>query len=116
MNDLIHTPDTEESAAQATAVAEERAPEAAPAAEKKPNPLRGIWKSPKKRKRVIWIAILAIVAAGIIWGMSKLLSSGQGESQILTDVVSIGSITSVAGQRHGQRRAPAHLYSVINAA
>ena len=91
MNDLIHTPETEETTPQAAAVVEEHT---GTAPEKKPNPLRGIWKSPKKRKRVIWIAILAIVAAGIIWGMSKLLSSGQGESQILTDVVSIGSITS----------------------
>ena len=90
MNDLIHTPETEETTPQAAVVEEHTGT----APEKKPNPLRGIWKSPKKRKRVIWIAILAIVAAGIIWGMSKLLSSGQGESQILTDVVSIGSITS----------------------
>ena len=41
--------------------AEERAGQA-PEQEKKPNPLRGIWKSPKKRKRVIWIAVLAVVA------------------------------------------------------
>ena len=90
MNDLIHAPETEETAVQ-TEPAEKKAPEAA---EKKPNPLRGIWKSPKKRKRVIWIAVLAVAAVGIIWGMSKLLSSGQGDTQILTDVVSIGSITS----------------------
>lgn len=89
MNDLIHTQSTEESAA--TAVVEESAPAAA---ERKPNPLRGIWKSPKKRKRIIWIAVLVVAACGVVWGMSKLLSTGEGDTQVLTDIVSIGSITS----------------------
>ena len=89
MNDLIHAPNTEESTAQA--VVEESTQEAL---HKKGNFLKNIWKSPKKRKRVILLAVLLVVAGGLIWGMAKLLSSGQGETQILTDVVSVGSITS----------------------
>ena len=91
MNDLIHGPNTEETAAQSTAVVEESTPEVA---NKKPNPLLGMWKSPKKRKRIIGLAVLVIVAGGLIWGMVKLLSHSEGDTQVLTDVVSIGSITS----------------------
>ena len=91
MNDLIHGPNTEETAAQSTAVVEESTPEVA---NKKPNPLLGMWKSPKKRKRIIGLAVLVIVAGGLIWGMVKLLSPSEGDTQVLTDVVSIGSITS----------------------
>ena len=92
MNDLIHTPETEETTPQAAPVVEEERTGTAP--EKKPNPLRGIWKSPKKRKRLIMILVLAVVAGGLIWGMVKLLAPNEGDSQILTDMVTVGSITS----------------------
>ena len=91
MNDLIHGPNTEETAAQSTAVVEESTPEVA---NKKPNPLLGMWKSPKKRKRIIGLAVLVIVAGGLIWGMVKLLSPSEGDTQVLTEDVSIGSITN----------------------
>ena len=92
MNDLIHTPETEETTPQTAPVVEEERTGTAP--EKKPNPLRGIWKSPKKRKRLIMILVLAVVAGGLIWGMVKLLAPNEGDSQILTDMVTVGSITS----------------------
>ena len=93
MNDLIHTSNTEETAAQATAVVEESTPENGN--KKKSNPLLGIWKSPKKRKRLIWLLVLVVIAGGLVWGMSKLLAPNTGDSQVLTDEVQIGSITSV---------------------
>ena len=92
MNDLIHTPETEETTPQATPVVEEERAGTAP--EKKSGPLRGLWKSPKKRKRLIMILVLAVVAGGLIWGMVKLLAPNEGDSQILTDMVTVGSITS----------------------
>ena len=93
MNDLIHTSNTEATAAQATAVVEESTPETGN--KKKSNPLLGIWKSPKKRKRLIWLLVLVVIAGGLVWGMSKLLAPNTGDSQVLTDEVQIGSITSV---------------------
>lgn len=92
MNETMHAPVAEETTVveEATAVVEPKAPDAA----KKPGFLSGLWKSPKKRKRLISLIILLVFIGLIVWGMSKILSSGEGPSEVLTDVVQLGSITS----------------------
>lgn len=92
MNETLHAPAAEETTVveETTAVVEPKAPEAA----KKPGFLSGLWKSPKKRKRLISLIILLVFVGLIVWGMSKILSSGEGPSEVLTDMVQLGSITS----------------------
>ena len=89
MNETMNTPTVEETNVP-VATAEPQAPETV----KKTGFLSGIWKSPKKRKRLIWLVVLLVFVGLVVWGMSKILSSGEGTSQVLTDMVQLGSITS----------------------
>jgi len=50
--------------------------------------------SPKKRRRIITTVIAVVVAAALIGGLVKFLGGGESESEIMTQAVMIGSITS----------------------
>lgn len=96
---MAEVKDREEMAPEAAA-ASEAASVPAPEAESAPAkvPLKEKWKSMprKKRRRIIRLLILLLVLA-VIGGILYKIFGGkkEGESQILTDVVQYGSITSV---------------------
>lgn len=49
----------------------------------------------KKRRKIIrWIIILLVLAAGVIAAVKLLGGKGGGETQVVTDVVQYGAITS----------------------
>lgn len=73
--------------------APQQAQETAPA----PTSLGEKWRNmPRKKRRKIirWIIILLVLAAGVIAAVKLLGSKGGGETQVVTDVVQYGAITS----------------------
>ena len=71
--------------------------EPAPAAAEPPKKTGGKWKNmPRKKRRKIirWAILLVILAAAVIAGVKFLGGKGDEEAQVVTDVVSYGSITS----------------------
>ena len=98
MSESVLTPAAEEQAAQQQA--EQTAPPAADSSpeqegEKKPKkPKKPRKKLTKKQKRLITAAIAIVIIAAIVTSLAKFLNGGEGEVQILTTPVSIGSITS----------------------
>ena len=98
---MAEVKDREEMAPEAAAAPETEAPSGpAPETESAPArvPLKEKWKSMprKKRRRIVRLVILLLVLAVISGILYKAFGgSKEGESQILTDVVQYGSITSV---------------------
>ena len=73
--------------------APQQAQETAPA----PTSLGEKWRNmPRKKRRKIirWIIILLVLAAGVIAAVKLLGGKGGGETQVVTDVVQYGAITS----------------------
>ena len=71
--------------------------EPAPAAAEPPKKTGGKWKNmPRKKRRKIirWAILLVILAAAVIAGVKFFGGKGDEEAQVVTDVVSYGSITS----------------------
>jgi len=50
--------------------------------------------NPKKRRRIITAAIAAVLVAALVGGLVKFLGGGEGEAEVMTQTVMLGSITS----------------------
>ena len=95
MSESVITPAAEEQQAAALAEQGGGTPAPPPESEQKPEKKKKQRKKlSKKQKRIITLVVVLAVAAAIVTALSKFLSGGEGEAEIMTQPVGYGSITS----------------------
>ena len=95
MSESVITPAAEEQQAAALAEQEGGTPAPPPESEQKPEKKKKQRKKlSKKQKRIITLVVVLAAAAAIVIALSKFLSGGEGEAEIMTQPVGYGSITS----------------------
>lgn len=95
MSESVITPAAEEQQAAALAEQGGGTPTPPPESEQKPEKKKKQRKKlSKKQKRIITLVVVLAVAAAIVTALSKFLSGGEGEAEIMTQPVGYGSITS----------------------
>ena len=95
MSESVITPAAEEQQAAALAEQEGGTPAPPPESEQKPEKKKKQRKKlSKKQKRIITLLVVLAAAAAIVIALSKFLSGGEGEAEIMTQPVGYGSITS----------------------
>ena len=95
MSESVITPAAEEQQAAALAEQEGGTPAPPPESEQKPEKKKKQRKKlSKKQKRIITLLVVLAAAAAIVTALSKFLSGGEGEAEIMTQPVGYGSITS----------------------
>ena len=95
MSESVITPAAEEQQAAALAEQGGGTPAPPPESEQKPEKKKKQRKKlSKKQKRIITLLVVLAAAAAIVIALSKFLSGGEGEAEIMTQPVGYGSITS----------------------
>ena len=95
MSESVITPAAEEQQAAALAEQGGGTPAPPPESEQKPEKKKKQRKKlSKKQKRIITLVVVLAAVAAIVIALSKFLSGGEGEAEIMTQPVGYGSITS----------------------